>query len=78
MDEGKIICPVDPDEVNTRLRHRIFVQQCKTLIQVVKWIGDGRVRVSRDLIEIAGASYGDLEFVAALESADALKLVDLD
>ncbi len=78
MDEGKIImqtaCRVDPNEERARLRHRIFVQQCKTLLQVVKWVCEGRVRVYGDRVVIEGASYHDLEFVPALEFGDALSL----
>lgn len=78
MDEGKIImqtaCTVDPNLCQAALRHRIFVQQCKTLLQVVKWLTDDRVRVNGDQVTIVGAGYHDLEFVPALECREAVQL----
>ncbi|MCS6288575.1 MAG: hypothetical protein H8K10_06315 [Nitrospira sp.] len=78
MDEGKIImqtaCTVDPRLSRAVLRHRIFVQQCKTLLQVVKWLIDDRVRVDGDQVTIVDAGYHDLEFVPALECREALDL----
>src|SRR5262249_30866085 len=42
MDEGKIIlqtvCPWDANQPPAFTRHRIFVQQCKALIQVARWL----------------------------------------
>ncbi|MEM7130831.1 MAG: formyltransferase family protein [Chloroflexota bacterium] len=78
MDEGKIVmqtaCTVDPNQPKEFLRHRIFVQQCKTLIQVVSWLIQGRVLVDGDRITIEQARYHDLEFVPALEIPDAIDL----
>ena len=78
MDEGKIImqtaCTVDPRLSRAALRHRIFVQQCKTLLQVVKWLIEDRVRVDDDQVTIVEAGYHDLEFVPALEWREALDL----
>jgi phosphoribosylglycinamide formyltransferase-1 len=78
MDEGKIImqtaCPVDPNLGPQAMRHRIFEQQCKTLLQVVKWLTEDRVRVDGDRVTIVGAGYDDLEFVPALEYREAVEL----
>lgn len=78
MDEGKIVlqtvAPVDPDLVVAQLRHRIFVQQCKSLIQVVKWISDYRLKVNGDVVTIERASFGDLEFSPALDFNEAQEL----
>lgn len=78
MDEGKIImqtaCTVDASLGQAALRHRIFVQQCKTLLQVVKWLVEDRVLVSGDKVTILGASYHDVEFVPALDFHDAKDL----
>ncbi len=78
MDEGKIVmqtaCVVDPCLSQTAMRHRIFVQQCKTLLQVVQWIVEDRVRIAGDRVTILGARYHDLEFVPALECRDAVDL----
>lgn len=75
MDEGKIVMQTafaaNPNLDKSRLRHVVFNQQCKTLIQVVNWLREGRVRVSGDRVTIDGASYDDLEFVPALEHPEA-------
>jgi phosphoribosylglycinamide formyltransferase-1 len=78
MDEGKIImqtaCAVDPNLELASLRHRIFIQQCKTLLQVVKWILEDRIRVSGDQVTIAEASYQEAEFSPALDCHEAMSL----
>ena len=78
MDEGKIVmqtaCTVDPNLDRDALRHRIFVQQCKTLIQVVHWILENRLSVDGDRVTIRKASYHDLEFAPALEARDGLAI----
>lgn len=78
MDEGKIVlqtaAPVDPSSGAGQLRHRIFVQQCKSLIQVVKWICDDRLRVHGDLVTIEGASFEDVGFSPALDFKEAQEL----
>ncbi len=78
MDEGKIImqtaCTVDPKLSQAALRHRIFVQQCKTLLQVVKWLVEGRVQIKGDNVSILGASFQDAEFAPALEFHEAKEL----
>ncbi len=78
MDEGKIImqtaCTADPNLDRDVFRHRIFVQQCKTLIQVVYWILENRLSVDGECITIQKASYHDLEFAPALEVREAIDL----
>ncbi|MDI5891875.1 phosphoribosylglycinamide formyltransferase [Halomonas rhizosphaerae] len=78
MDEGKIImqssCVVDPGLTKEAMRHRIFVQQCKTLIQVVQWITEDRLSVQGNNITIRGASYQDAEFSPSLEAQEAINL----
>lgn len=78
MDEGKIImqsaCPLNPHLDLASLRHLIFVQQCRTLLQVVAWIADDRVEISGDEVTIRGARYEDLEFVPSLDFVEALEL----
>lgn len=78
MDEGKIVmqtsCVVNPHLHRDELRHRIFVQQCKTVVQVIVWVVDNRVSVKGDRVTVLNASYDDLEFVPALEANEALDL----
>ena len=78
MDEGKIVmqtaCVVNPDQDVSHLRHTIFIQQCKTLLQVAKWIVDDRVQIVEDKVSIRDAHYDDLEFAPSLDFDEALNL----
>lgn len=80
MDEGKIImqtaCPIDTNIPVRIIRHRIFVQQCKALLQVAKWLNDGRISVEGRCVTVAGGKYHDFEFSPALDFDDAA-LLDL-
>ena len=75
MDEGKIILqssfPADPSIGTDRLRHIVFNQQCKSLIQIVNWICEGRVEVDGDRILIRGAGYDGGAFAPALDCSEA-------
>lgn len=78
MDEGKVIVqsvfPLDPDEPVARLRHRVFEQQCRSLLQVVLWLAAGRLQIEGARVRIVGARYDSLEFAPALDSPEALSL----
>jgi folate-dependent phosphoribosylglycinamide formyltransferase PurN len=47
MDKGKILmqtaCPVAQNAPVEHTRHRIFVHQCRALIQVAHWLQQGRM-----------------------------------
>lgn len=78
MDQGKIImqtaCPYDTTVPLAVVRHRVFVQQCKALLQVTKWLTEGRVMVTGRCVSIAGASYDGPQFSPALDFGDAIAL----
>lgn len=78
MDEGKIVmqtaCSVDRSIALEEIRDRIFVQQCKTLVQVVDWIMQDRLRVDGDLVRIKRARFTTPEFSPALENREAIDL----
>jgi phosphoribosylglycinamide formyltransferase-1 len=77
MDEGAIVaqaaCPVDLNRDISVTRHRVFEQQCKTMLQTVKWIVDERLRVNGAQVLIAGAKYDSAEFSPALDFGQAIK-----
>jgi phosphoribosylglycinamide formyltransferase-1 len=72
MDEGKIVmqtaCPVDPSGPTERTRHQIFVQQCKALLQVARWLQEGRIEVDGRRVDVRGAKYDCASFSPALDS----------
>ncbi len=78
MDEGKIVMqtlvPRDPAVPDVVLRHRLFVQQCKSLLQAAKWLVDGRVHVSGRWTTVSGARFDDPEFSPALDWDEARRL----
>ena len=78
MDEGKIIIqtsfPLDPTASTGRNRHRVFQHQCQSLLQVVKWLTDGRLVVEGKRVVLQNARYVDSEFVPALDFSVAKNL----
>lgn len=61
----------DPNESIASIRHRIFVQQCKALLQVVHWIESNRIEIKEDFVRIKESEPGDNEFCPALDADDA-------
>ncbi len=78
MDRGRIILqtvyPLDPDGPVDELRHRIFEQQCKSLLQVIRWLDEERVHVQDGLVKVRNASFRDLEYSPGLDFDEALAL----
>jgi phosphoribosylglycinamide formyltransferase-1 len=78
MDEGKIIlqtcAPIDPRLPESALRHRLFQHQCKSLLQVVKWLSEGRVVVEAGRVMVRNADFVDYEFSPNLDFMDAVRL----
>lgn len=78
MDEGKVIiqsiCPLNPRRPVESSRHIVFQQQCKSLLQVVKWLSEDRVCPTETGVEVIGATYADLEFSPSLDFPEAIGL----
>jgi phosphoribosylglycinamide formyltransferase-1 len=78
VDEGKIIlqtiAPVDTTKPLAETRHRIFEQQCRSLLQVMRWVTEGRVEVRGKEVTIRGARFDDLEFSPNLDFDEAISL----
>ncbi|MCV6592323.1 MAG: formyltransferase family protein [Silicimonas sp.] len=76
MDEGKIVMqtasPLRPSLSVPEMRHQIFVQQCKTLIQVVDWLNNNRISVEGDTVNVKDARYGTADFAPELENIEAI------
>lgn len=76
LDEGKIIqqtiCRVaEPLQLT---RHRIFEQQCKSLLQVMKWIEEGRLSINGKHVTVKAAKFEPGEFSPNLDFAEAIEL----
>lgn len=78
VDNGPIIIQsVAPNPTSANpavVRHTLFVQQCKMLLQVAAWIADDRVSVHSGQVTVEGAQYTGGEFSPALEDSIALAL----
>jgi phosphoribosylglycinamide formyltransferase-1 len=78
MDEGKIIMQtadaVDPSVSAGELRHRLFVQQCKALLQVTHWLSEGRISVDDRRVMVRDAQFKGAGFSPALEFTEAQTL----
>lgn len=76
MDEGKIIlqavCPWDARYRAQFTRHRVFVQQCKSLLQVAHWLAEGRISTDGCRVTVRDAQFDSLEFSPALDCPDAV------
>lgn len=74
MDEGVIImqtvCPIDLTRPLAHTRHRVFTQQCRALMQVVRWLDGGRVSVDGDTVHVADARFDSPDFSPALDDPD--------
>jgi phosphoribosylglycinamide formyltransferase-1 len=79
MDEGAIVmqtaCAMDANKSLAVTRHRVFVQQCKSLLQTVKWIVDDRLRINGKQVVIEGANFGSSEFSPELDFDEAIQWV---
>jgi phosphoribosylglycinamide formyltransferase-1 len=77
MDEGKVVMqtcfPRDPALSVERVRHRLFEQQCRSLLQVTKWIVDGRLRVDGPRVAVEGARFDTPEFSPGLDWDEAAR-----
>lgn len=76
MDEGKIIlqavCPWDAGRSAEFSRHRVFIQQCKSLLQVTKWLVEDRISTNDCRVTVRDARFDSLEFSPALDFSDAI------
>jgi phosphoribosylglycinamide formyltransferase-1 len=58
------------------VRHRVFEDQCRTLVQLVHWLDEGRIDTAAGArpVRVRDASYESTRFIPALEHADAVNL----
>lgn len=78
MDEGRVILqsvlPIDPARPVPELRHALFEQQCRSLLQVVRWLAEGRIEVRERGVVVRDATYTDFEFSPTLDDREAATL----
>ena len=71
MDTGRPLLqaswPNDPNQPIAERRHRVFVQQCKSLIQIVRWFEEGRVECDGAELRVSGARFDHSEFSPNLD-----------
>ncbi|MBT4888947.1 MAG: phosphoribosylglycinamide formyltransferase, partial [Rhodospirillales bacterium] len=73
LDDGPIIAqavvPVLPSDDGDSLSARILVQEHQIYPRVVKWIADGRVRVSGEKVLISGVEMPDQSFISPYDAS---------
>ena len=78
MDEGKIIqqtiARIDETKPLAFTRHQIFEQQCKSLLQVMKWVEDDRLSVDGKRVTVKNATFTNQEFSPDLDFDEAINL----
>jgi len=76
VDTGRPVlqaaCPNDPALPLAQRRHRIFQQQCQSLIQIISWFESGRVQMVDGEVEIRNAGYAISEFSPNLDCPEAI------
>lgn len=64
------------NESTESLRHRIFEQQCRSLLQIAHWFEADRITASGDFVRISGAEITSGDFSPALDAEDAIALFE--
>ncbi len=66
--------PYNPTMSVAENRHEIFIDQCRTLLQVVKWFNDGRINVTEQGVIIESATYKPGRYAPNLDYDEAINL----
>jgi phosphoribosylglycinamide formyltransferase-1 len=71
MDTGAPIiqaaAPYDPTRSTAENRHRVFIQQCKMVLQVIKYVQERRLSLCEERVVIDGVRYETGEFSPNLD-----------
>lgn len=59
---------------HAEMRHYLFKQQCQSLVQIVRWFEQGRVRADHPRVSVDGAGSGACVFSPALDDHGAIAL----
>lgn len=78
VDKGPIIAqsmtPCPPDSDSERLRHTLFIQQCRLIVQIAAWLSEKRISVHAGKVTVADARFDDFEFSPALDDRAAVTM----
>lgn len=78
MDAGRYILqsafPLDRAVSEERLRHQLFEQHCKGLVQVGAWLAQDRVEIVDGRVRVRDAAYGEGTFSPNLDDPNAIAL----
>lgn len=59
--------PVPYDHQKNGIRHQLFIQECRCLMQFTLWLSDGRISISENEAVVADASFDSGWYSPALE-----------
>ncbi|MDG5766709.1 formyltransferase family protein [Balneolales bacterium ANBcel1] len=66
--------PIDPNLPVSVNRHKIFLDQCRMLLQVVRWFDAGRVRCQEDGVYIDGATFECGTYSPSIDDVEAQRM----
>ena len=76
MDTGTPILqsahPVNPRATMNELRHQVFVDQCRMLLQVIEWYDQRRINLCNGRVTIDNARYIDGPYAPNLDNEEAI------
>lgn len=76
MDAGAPIIqsatPYNPNKSILANRHEVFIDQCKTLLQVIQWFSDNRILITEEGVEINNAKYFESRYSPNLDFDEAI------
>jgi folate-dependent phosphoribosylglycinamide formyltransferase PurN len=61
------IIPRHPLHTDNFIRHKIFIHQCRTFLQVIRWIMDRRLRIENEKPLLSHMQYENFEFIPSLD-----------
>ncbi len=71
VDTGPVIIqssvPLDPVLSFDELRHKVFIDQCRIVLQAFKWIDEGRLRIQNGTVTIKNANFSSYRYSPNLD-----------
>lgn len=79
VDGGPIVCQCAiQSRGNIPARHRLFLSECKMLVQFLRWLKAGRVLIENRTVKLQGGRYEESMFLPNLEDEDIALFFDTD
>jgi phosphoribosylglycinamide formyltransferase-1 len=67
------VLPINNNMSVNELTHMLFIHQCRSILQLTKWLIDDKLKIINNKCEIIGSKYDLSEFYPNLEYIEAIK-----